>query len=388
MTCYSLLKYNIIIVKINRTAPAYLFLFIYSISFPSVSSAQTVRQYNNPNTSCYSETVFEKKAKNPKGVIVLEVSTTDIKSYALNNRFISSGLFVDYNFLYIHVIEKENDFPLNCYQQIINVNSYVHRIEKSSYYFINEKTDVDQNTDNSGSKTRDFNIISAADKDLEHIVDEIEKKSTDTNYYMPVVYSTQEVDAEKMANYKKNFDIGFNYSPFFLTGAKLGIDKTAIGLLGLSFKKNTGHTAALVLNLNYSIANKTKTMQKLQTVSRDTINAHALFGAELSFRKSFSNEKPLRYFTSAGLGFYSLIDVKLRRKEKSVSKKNSENQYITLLYDFGLEYRLSPSLKVNAALPLKYFINNGGSGSLNTFGFGVNMGFSYTINPGSLAKRK
>lgn len=55
---------------------------------------------------------------------------------------------------------------------------------------------------------------------------------------MPIVYTTQEVDAVKMANYKKNFDIGFNYNPFFLTGTKLGIDKTAIGLLGISLKKH------------------------------------------------------------------------------------------------------------------------------------------------------
>ena len=382
-----LLKPNIKILHSCEIKSNLLFLLIFCISI-SPLSAQTVHQYNNPGTVCYSETVFEKKAKNPKGVIVVEVSVADIKFHALNNGYISSGLFSDYNFLYIRVIEKQNNFPLNCYEQIINVNSFVNRIEKSSYYLISEENGFSQNDVNSHPQKYEFKIIAAKDLELQQIKEEIKKKTTTTNYFMPIVYTTQEVDAVKMANYKKNFDIGFNYNPFFLTGAKLGIDKTAIGLLGISLKKNTSHTTALVLNLNYSIANKTKTKEKLQTVSRDTINAHALFGADLTFRKYYNNEEPLRYFSSAGLGFYSLIDVKLRRKQTSVSKKNSENQYITLLYDFGLEYRLSPSLKVNAALPLKYYINNGGSGSLNTFGFGVNMGFSYTLNPSNLAKRK
>lgn len=387
ISLYYLLKPNIKILQLCKIKSIFLFLLIFCISI-SALSAQTVHQYNNPGAICYSETVFEKKAKNPKGVIVVEVSAADIKSYALNNRYVSSGLFNDYNFLYIRVIEKQNEFPLNCYEQIINVNSFVNRIEKSSYYLINERNDFSQSGENSNTQQYEFKIIAGKDLQLQHVKDEIEQKTTGTNYFMPIVYTTQEVDAEKMANYKKNFDIGFNYNPFFITGAKLGIDKTAIGLLGISFKKNTGHTTSIVLNLNYSIANKTKTKEKLQTVSRDTINAHALFGAELTFRKYYNNEEPLRYFSSAGVGFYSLIDVKLRRKQTSVSKKNSENQYITLLYDFGLEYRLSPSLKVNASLPLKYYINNGGSGSLNTFGFGVNMGISYTLNPGSISKRK
>lgn len=344
-------------------------------------------QYNNPNTECYSETLFVKNAENPKGVIVIPLSEDGIVSFSLKNRFSSSGLFADYNFLYVRVIVKKTPFPLNCYEQIINVNSFVHRIEKSSYYIINEQEkDPLQPASDAGANASKARMIYVQGKNLENIKDEIEKKSVGRAYHMPVEYTTKEKDAMKMQNYSKNFDVGLHYTPFFLLGPKLGIDKGAIGLLGVSASKNIGSKTAVLVNLNYSIANKTKTMEKLQNVSRDTINTHALFGAEVTFRKYFDDKKQLRYYSSAGLGFYSLLNVKLRRKQTSVSKKNNEDQYFTIVYDFGLQYRLSPALKVNAALPLKYFINNGGSGSLNTFGFGVNMGLSYTLNAGRIKK--
>lgn len=348
-------------------------------------SGQTVRTYNRPGVMCYSELIFEDKAKDPKGVIVLDVGTKDIKAYATQNPYLDSGLFSDYNFLYINVLEKANALPLKCYEQIIDVNATINHIEASSYYFIDEITsDSDSLLANETERDYKFRIVIRHKAALADIKKHIDDAAASSVYAKPKVYTTAELDYCKMANYKNNLDVGINYSPVFLTGSKLGLNQTTIGLLGLSIKKHISQNNALLLNIGYSMTKKMKIQSELQSGTKDTLNSHALFTGEVLFRRYFSTTKPLHYYASLGLGMYWVNDVDLKRRKTSLWRDDQVNKYFVPVVDFGMEYRISPVLKVYTALPLRYFIGQS-SGSNNTLGIGMNFGLSFTLNPGRIS---
>jgi len=74
-------------------------------------------------------------------------------------------------------------------------------------------------------------------------------------------------------------------------------------------------------------------------------------------------------------------------KDMSPVMNQSRILSFTPLVEFGVEYRLSPYTKINVSMPFKYYIDQSGT-KYNTFAYGLNFGFNFTLNPGKFSKIK
>ncbi|MGS2740978.1 hypothetical protein [Sinomicrobium sp. M5D2P17] len=374
------------VIKTNRVLTLLGILSFWGIRS---SYGQEVKTYNAPGKRCYSNTLFVKKAEDPQGVIVMDVQNKDIKTYAENNPLVTSGLFEAYNFLYIKILDEQSRNSASCYETITGVISQVYHIRKDAFYMIRNSSSDNRSGPNGSGDSAELHVIYAPVQDVEDIKNSIDTMAAGKEYKIPEELTEKQRDSIKMKSFKGNFDAELHYAPVLLTGNKFGLQTDFIGVFGLSFKKNIGEKNALVLNLNYSRANKDKVQESvISSGTKDTINTHALFGGELLYRTYIARRKQFRIFASGGAGFYSVNDVDLKkRKTTSVYRKRYESQYFTLLIEGGFEYRITPVLSVNSSVPLKYFISNK-TPDLNTFSFGLNLGISFTLNTNRVLKNK
>ncbi|EJL62778.1 hypothetical protein [Flavobacterium sp. CF136] len=350
--------------------------------------SQKIYEYNSPGANCYSQYLFKENAPLPKGVLVIDAKGEDLKTYSESNQYLNSGLFNDYNFLYINILDKENRNSLNCYNVVIYTVSYVRNINESVFFFVNPSQEIDP----AGpffikNSSYSFNIINKSPSSLEILKTELNAALLSKTYKNPKVYSNEEIQAEKMSNYRRNFDVAFFYSPLIFFGPKLNSTSDVVGTYGLSFKKSIGSQTAVLLNLNMGSKkpDQSAIMEQVQSNQKGNIYSFVLFGGELMFRYYDNPDKPLRLFTSLGFGMYSMTNIRIKIKSTGVSAKTNENSYYTPVLDAGLEYRITPLLKVNSSVPLRYFINKSDN-SINTFTMGINLGVSATINPNSFGK--
>nr|WP_315242186.1 hypothetical protein [uncultured Flavobacterium sp.] len=373
----------ITILRSEKKVVMILFLFSGHLVF-----SQKIYEYNSPGANCYSQYLFKENAPLPKGVLVIDTKGEDLKTYSESNQYLNSGLFNDYNFLYINILDKENRNSLNCYNVVIYTVSYVRNINESVFFFVNPSQEIDP----AGpffikNSSYSFNIINRSQNSLELLKTELDAALLSKTYKNPKVYTSEEIQAEKMSNYRRNFDVAFFYSPLIFFGPKLNSTSDVVGTYGLSFKKSIGSQTAVLLNLNMGSKkpDQSAIMEQVQSNQKGNIYSFVLFGGELMFRYYDNPDKPLRLFTSLGFGMYSMTNIRIKIKSTGVSAKTNENSYYTPVLDAGLEYRITPLLKVNSSVPLRYFINKSDN-SINTFTMGINLGISATINPSSFGK--
>lgn len=355
---------------------------ILSLLTMQILFSQKIYEFNTPRANCYSQYLFQENSASPKGVLVMDAGGQDLKTLSENNIYIKSGLFSDYNIVYINILDEENKNSLNCYNAIIYTISSVRKIKESVFFLINPFNDQTQNAVIYKDSAYPFNFINSRYESLDLLKSELDEELSGTSYTTDVLYSYEDIQLYKMQNYKDNFDVGFFYSPLAIFGPKLNGTSDVVITKGLNFKKALTSQSTLLLNI--SMGNK-KPEGGMEPGKKGTIRTFMLMGTELMYRYYNSPDKPLRFFASFGLGGYTMTNIKIKIKTVGVSSSSDSNEYFTFLGDAGLEYRISPMVKVNTSLPLKYFTNNINKSS-NTMGMGINLGISATINPSSKAR--
>lgn len=401
------------------------FSVVIALIFCSSMIAQRVYKYNAPGNDCYSEMVFEEKATNPKGVIVIDVKGQDIVTYSQNNSYINSNLFQNYNFLYVNVLNKGSASTVSCLDVVIRTVASTHRIYMSVFYVIVNSSSAKQAyIQKANDDSESFNLLydgSLENKDVPSLLDNATKSQT---YRVPVnlaINGDLETEA-KMRNYKRNFDIGIYLSPLFLKDAKLGIKKNAVTTYGLSFAKNISTQFTIKANIGGSFnkpdqssiqsAMRSKMQEAIKNgdstiVIDQTLSGHIMIGADIAFKYYFAKTKRFRPYTSIGIGSYNITAISGRIQDTidisgidpqnpssmqsalgggttpsstPAGMTNTKTSFLVPQFETGFEYRLSPVVKVNVSMPFKYFIDKTNS-TLNTFTYGFNFGLSFTINP-------
>lgn len=355
---------------------------ILSLLTMQILFSQKIYEFNTPRANCYSQYLFQENSASPKGVLVIDAGGEDLKTLSENNIYVKSGLFSDYNIVYINILDKENKNSLNCYNAIIYTISSVRKIKESVFFLINPLEDKTQNAIIYKDSAYPFNFINSRHESLDLLKTELDAELFGKSYTTEILYSYEDIRSDKMQNYKDNFDVGFFYSPLALFGPKLNGTSDVVITKGLSFKKALTSQSTLLLNI--SMGNK-KPEGGMEPGKKGTVRTFMLMGTELMYRYYDSPDKPLRFFASFGLGGYTMTNIKIKIKTGGVSSSSDSNQYFTFLADAGLEYRISPMVKVSSSLPVKYFTNNINKSS-NTLGMGINLGISATLNPNSKAR--
>lgn len=355
---------------------------ILSLLTMQILFSQKIYEFNTPIANCYSQYLFQENSASPKGVLVIDAGGEDLKALSENNIYIKSGLFSDYNIVYINILDKGNKNSLNCYNAIIYTISSVRKIKESAFFLISPLEDKTQNAIIYKDSAYPFNFINSRHENLDLLKTELDAELSGKSYTTDKLYSYEDIRSDKMQNYKDNFDVGFFYSPLALFGPKLNGTSDVVITKGLSFKKALTSQSTLLLNI--STGNK-KPEGGMEPGKKGTVRTFMLMGTELMYRYYDSPDKPLRFFASFGLGGYTMTNIKIKIKTGGVSSSSDSNQYFTFLADAGLEYRISPMVKVSSSMPVKYFSNNINKNS-NTLSMGINLGISATLNPNSKAR--
>lgn len=344
--------------------------------------SQKIYEFNSSGSNCYSQYMFQENSASPKGVLVIDADGGDLKTLSQNNIYVKSGLFMDYNILYINILNKENKNSLNCYNAIIYTICSIRGIRESVFFVISPSDDPTQTAIIYKNSSYPFSIINHRHESLELLKSELDAQLLDKSYRTDKLYSYEEIRSDKMENYKDNFDVALFYSPLVLFGPKLNSTSDVVLTKGLSFRKSLTSQSTLLFNLN--IGNK-KPNVDMQPNQKGTIYSFVLIGTELMYRYYDSPRKPLRFFASFGVGGYSITNMKIKIRSSGPSIKSNISDYFTLIADAGLEYRISPIVKVSSSLPVKYFSNKTDK-SGSTLGMGINIGISATLNPNSKAR--
>lgn len=362
-------------------------IMILSLLSAQLIFSQKIYEYNSPGAECYSRYLFHQNTSSPKGVLVFDIGEEDLAIWSTNNKYLSSGLFNEYNFLFINILKKENKNSFNCYNVIISTVSSIRSIRENVFFLITQQDDSDAEPIAMHNSSYGFKIINNQTENLSMLKTLLDKSVMGQTYLKPKIYTDEEKWQIKTSNYRRNFDAAFFYSPIAFFGPKLNSTSDVVGTYGLSFRKSTSTQTAVVLNLNMGTKkpNENAIMEQVQSNQKGNIYSYALFGAELMFRYFDNPDKPLRFFGSLGFGMYSMTNIRIKIKSTGVSAKSNENSYYTPVLDAGLEYRLSPVFKVSTSVPARYFINKSDNSS-NTFSIGLNLGISATINPNALGK--
>ncbi|MEM0578078.1 hypothetical protein [Flavobacterium polysaccharolyticum] len=344
--------------------------------------SQKIYEFNIPSAKCYSQYIFQENSASPKGVLVIDARGEDLITLSQNNIYVKSGLFTDYNIVYINILDKEINSSLNCYNAIIYTIASVRKIKESVFFLINTLDENKQKAIIYKDSAYPFNFINNNHGSLEVLKAQLDTELNDKSYTTDKLYSYEDIQLDKMKNYKDNFDVGFFYSPFALFGPKLNSTSDVVVTKGLSFKKALTSQSTLLLNV--SIGNK-KPEGGIEPGKKGTVRVFMLMGTELMYRYYDSADKPLRFFSSLGIGGYTMTNMKIKIKKGGVSTSSDSNQYFTFLADAGLEYRISPMFKISSSLPIKYFSNNINK-NYNTLGVGINLGILATLNSSSKSK--
>lgn len=391
--------------------------------------AQKVYTYNSPGSDCYSEMIFINQAIQPKAVLVIDAGGMDLVTYSKTSVFSDSLLKKHYNLLYVNILNKINSNTMTCYDAIINTYHNTDRIVKSAFYLVykpqNNSSIIIKKHDDPGYK---FNTINYPKGEIKEFVQALDSATFNQPYFIPVesAINYEMRFNSRIKNYRFNHDIGFFFQPNFLTGDKLGINRSAISTFGLSYTYNFGQRHALKFSFGGSFkkpnANgiQSSLQSKVQTAVQngddfvyidETLSGHILFGGDISYRYYFNASNRFRPYASVGFGRYMLTYMEGRIQDTiDVSNIDMSNpssmqdamgggstgelpegmltrssMFSTPQMEFGFEYRLSPMLKVNCALPFRYY-NEKTTYGYSTFSWGLNFGFSLTINPGKLAQ--
>jgi hypothetical protein len=388
--------------------------------------AQTVFKYNLPGYDCYSEYIITKTAVNPKGVIVLNANGADIRLYSQSNRYLSSGLFVNYNFLYLNILRPGNSNIEDCIDIVVHNVSNIHHIYEEAFYYLN--TDSAELKKNRTSLHK-LKTIHVTKRTLTGTLYSIDNAASSQPYKIPdnVLNSgyTDLQNAERMSNYRRNFDVGLYYAPIFFTRKTSVHDKISLGNYGLSFTKSITQNSALKLNLGGSIkrpdqsAIQSGMQSKIMTAVQndedtlfinETLKGHVFFGGEINYRYSFNNTTVFRPYISVGIGSYTFtklsgsitdtLDISNIDMSNPSSMQNAMNpdelapnintvtaKYLCPMVEPGFEQRLSPGAKLNISVPFRCYIDQSGLNS-NNISLGLNFGLSFCLNSGKLPKRK
>ncbi len=409
--------------KIFVKVMVYVFLFVCK----TASFGQTIYKSNLPSSNCYNEFIFDEKVKNAKGIIVLESGGQDIKSFATSNRFFQSNLFSDYNFLFINILHSGTVSSTDCIDVAIRSVANTYSINLAAFYLIIPEPLNGLSIQRPQNIEYKFNVIQTVDSNIKSFKELLDRSTAGVPYYVikseESLYDRFEI---RMANYKKNMDIGLYYAPIFLTGNKLSLDYSAFGTYGLSLKKNVGHRHAIKLNIggalkkpDQSVIQSSIQSKMMSAIQNDedsiyideSLSGHVNLGAELSYRYSFNSHKAFRPYLGIGIGINSMTIMSGRIQDtidvsdidmsnpSSIQDKigspdegggnivNSTKEYLTPMVDMGFEYRMSPGVKFNASIPFRYFVDRSKT-SDNTFSFGLNFSLMFTMNPGRLPKLK
>jgi hypothetical protein len=391
---------------------------------------QKVYNYNARGLNCYSEMVFSETASDPKGVIVIDVQGENISKYSLSNKYLDSKLFTDYNLLYVNILDQGSSHPMNCYSAIISTMSASSKINKSSFYVIQKpKNETESMIKKTNEPQYDINLIYSDDTDLIKLRNALNRATLNTVYTQPIFQNNMVAEFEKkMENYKNNLDLGFHLSPTILTGNQLGLNKSAITPFGLSMAKNISlqNTVKVGITASFKIPNPKSIQSGLQSkvfsavqngdeqlYINERLSGHVLLGGDVSFKHAFTKTKPFRPYISAGLGFHSLRNISGQIQDtidlSSIDLSNPSSlqgglgdinpsdaggalntissKFLVPQAEIGFDYRLTPVVKLNIALPFKYFADLSSTQN-STFAWGINMGLSFTLNPNKYDKIK
>jgi hypothetical protein len=392
-------------------------------------AAQQIYTYNSPGSDCYSEMIFINQAILPKAVLVINAGGADLIAYSKTSVFSDSLLKKHYNLLFVNILNKNNSNSMICYDAIINTYHVTDRIEKSAFYVVykpqNNSSVIIKKHDEPDYK---FNTINYPEGEITEFVQALDNATLNQPYFIPIqsIVNYEMQFNSRIKNYKFNHDIGLYFQPLFLTGDKLGINRKSITTFGLSYAYNFGQRHALKFSFGGSFkkpntdAIQSSLQSKVQTAVQngddfvyidETLSGHVLFGGDISYRYYFSASKRFRPYASAGLGRYRLTYMEGRIQdtidvsnidmsnpssmqdaisggstgEMTDGMLNRSSIFSTPQLEFGFEYRLSPMLKFNCALPFRYYYEKTTYG-YSSFTWGLNLGLSLTINPGKLAQ--
>jgi hypothetical protein len=370
--------------------------------------------------------VFAETATNPKGVIVLDAGGAELTGFSKSNDFMKSDLYTDYNFLYINILNKGSADVQDCYDVVIRTIATVHRINTNSFFFIQNKSPDKLAVQQPLHIPNGITTIEIDSKNLGYLLSSLDSASFYQVYQVPDHYfELNEKYEKRMSNYKRNFDVGLFYSPLFLTGTKLNFDKGALGTYGVSLTKNIGVQNAITLKFGGSFkipdqkslqsGMQTKIMSAVQSGANyfyinENLSGHVFAFGELSY-KYFSNaDKQFRPYLSIGIGINNFttmngtiqdtIDISdidmsnmssaqdlIGNSDMNPAMEQTGTLFFSPMAELGFEYRLSPYTKINVSMPFKYFIDQSGT-KYNTFAYGLNFGFNFTLNPGKFSKIK
>ncbi len=407
-----------------------IFSVVFFFIVVSSTVAQRVYKYNAPGSDCYSEMIFEEKAINPKGVIVIDVKEQDILAYSQSNAYINSELFKNYNFLYINILNKGVVSMSSCLDVIIGTVASMNSLYKSVFYVIvNSSNSQKAYIQKANNDDEGFNLLYAGSIENKGIANMLDNATKNQVYRIPLNTAINgDLEAEaKMRNYKRNFDLGIYLLPLFLNGAELGIKQNAVTNYGLSLAKNIGTQFTLKANVGGAFkrpdqssiqsAMQSKMQEAIKngdsTIAIDqTLSGHVMIGGDFSFKYYFVKTKLFRPYTSIGIGAYNItaisgriqdtIDISGIDPQNPSSMQgilgggaspgsapsgmtNTKTSFLVPQVEVGFEYRLAPIAKVNVSIPFKYFTDKTNT-NLSTFTFGINLGLSFTLNPGKFPR--
>jgi hypothetical protein len=217
--------------------------------------------------------------------------------------------------------------------------------------------------------------------------------------------------------------------PFQIHLCPLGLDKGAISTYGLSYAKNISKQSTLKVDIGglFKLPN-TKSLQSgmqsrmisaIQNGEKsiylnEKISGQIMFGGDVSFKYQFVKTKAFRPYAAVGLGAQMLVNISGSLKDTidisnaSISNPSSlqdllggsigasggslpdgmtrtNTLFIVPQFEMGFDFRLSPVTKLNVSVPFKYFMDMSKT-NLNTFGFGLNFGLSFTLNSRKIFK--
>lgn len=394
-------------------------------------NGQTVYTYNAPGSSCYCELLFEEEAISPKGVIVLDAEGENLLNFSSNNQVKNSKLFNDYNFLYLNILNFGKSTRFDCYQTIIRVVGNSSKITLSSFYLIQRPDQPGVVLQNGFNSQYSINILYVTDTSYLPLLKTLNQISQPESYRIKELqqYNSEERFEERMANYNRNVDLQFFYAPTFLTGNKLGMSNGLINTYGLSFQKNVTQRLGIRLAIGASIKRPDPSliqsrmqgnmMSAIQSGEDSLIIDESIFGhimgyGEIGIRYYSDKTTPFRWYLGSGVGlvssmsmggrFQDTIDISGFDMNNPSSMQSSfgggdganqtpenmnmsQNQFIAPFIEYGFEYRLAPPLKLNVSLPVRYSVDLNHTNQ-NTLSFALNLGLSFTLNPGKVSRLK
>lgn len=397
-------------------------IFIACISFFGL--AQEEYWYNTTGTDCYSEMIFVEKAVAPKGVIVINVGDADLQSFSRSNILLNSGRFESFSFLYVQIRNLGQSNVIQCIDAIVSSVSIGKRINISSFYFVNQINSSEVIFHSPFNNSIRWNLVHYEAGNLEKLSEVLREESLKSSYRPISRYYDYEADyRRRMENYSKNFDIGFSWSPHFLTGEKLGKKNGFIAPISLVLRKNISQTWAIevIAGGAFKKPDMTSIQSSLQSdvmaaIQNDedsvfidqTMNAHVMIGGSVSVLKFFNSSRQFRPYVGLGVGVYSMSNISgsiqdtldvsdidmndpssmqsamgegFDEESAGDSMENVMTRFITPSVEYGFEYRVAPALKLGASLPIKYFIDQSNMGN-STFSMGLNFKVAFTLNSG------